>query len=147
VENDAFQMLRDHGREVIVHTVLTGGQACRDTIVGFKVLAQHCAPGSIVVWLNEYFGPVEIESQAGATFTRKRFTEMKVYEDHREAILGIVTLPRRNPDTFGRDIQEMATQKLTFPEVSESGRWSIMAKSRVAIVERDLFTQLQMVLG
>ena len=113
-------MLRDHGREAIVHTVLTGGQACRDTIVGFKFIAPCCAPASGVVWLNEYFGPAEVESQTGTTFAHKRFTEMKAYEDYREAVLGIITLSCRNPDTFGRDIQEMATQKLTFPEVSES---------------------------
>jgi hypothetical protein len=147
VENHAFEMLRDLGREVVVHSVVTGGQACRDTIVGFKFIAGRAAPGSVVVWLNEYFGPIEVQFQAGTSFSRKNFTEMKVYEDHREAVLGIISLPRRNPDTFGRDIQEMATQKLTFQEVSQSERWSIMARSRLAVVERELYAQLQVVLG
>jgi esterase/lipase superfamily enzyme len=72
---------------------------------------------------------------------------MKLFEENKEAVLGIVTLPRRNPDTFGRDIRDMLTQKLTFEEVVASDRWSIMAKSRIAAVQRDLYEQLEAVLG
>ena len=146
-ENNAFQMLRDQGREVIVHSVITGGQACRDTVMGFKVIAQRSAPGSVVVWLNEYFGPIEIQADSGGQTMRKGFLEMKSYEENRNAVLGIATLPRRNPDTFGRDVQEMVTQKLTFREVGESAHWSIMAKSRIAVVERELYAQLKAILG
>ena len=146
-ENSAFEMLRAQGREVIVHSVVTGGQACRDTVVGFKVIAERSAPGSIVVWLNEYFGPIQVDSDAGGQMVRKGFRELKAYEDNRNAVLGIVTLPRRNADTFGRDVQEMVSQKLTFREVGESPHWSIMAKSRIAVVERELYSQLKAIFG
>jgi hypothetical protein len=146
-ENNAFQVLRDAGREVIVHTVIAGGQACRDTLIGFRLLAKGSAPGSVVVWLNEFFGPIEGESEATGAVVRKAFVDMKVYEENRDAVLGTVTLAHRNPDTFGRDIQQMASQNLTFAEVRDSNRLSIMAKSRLAVVERDIYAQLQGVLG
>jgi len=41
-ENDAFQLLRDNGREVIVHTVIAGGQACLR--IGW-IADQRCGPG------------------------------------------------------------------------------------------------------
>jgi len=147
VENHAFEMLRDYGREVIIHSVITGGQAIRDTLVGFKVIAERAAPASVVVWLNEYFGPIEADGEVRGQTVRKSFREMKVYEDHKDAILGIVCLARRNPDTFGRDIREMATQKMTFKEIRDAAHWSIMAKSRIAVVERELYFQLKSVLG
>jgi hypothetical protein len=146
-ENDAFQLLRDNGRDVIVHTVIAGGQACRDTVIGFRLIATGAAPGSLVVWLNEFFGPVDNDVDTEGKGARKSFTEFKVYEDNRQAVLGIVTLDMRNPDTFGRDIQEMTTQKLTFDEVRQSDRWSLVAKSRIFRVQEDIYSQLQSVLG
>jgi len=146
-ENRAFEILRELGREVLVHSIITGGQASRDTIVGFKVIAERSEPASVVVWLNEFFGPIETESEVAGKSVRKGFREMKVYEDHKAAVLGIVTLARRNPDTFGRDIQQMSAQKLTFNEVRDSARWSLMSKCRIAAIERDLYSQLQAVLA
>jgi len=146
-ESNAFELLRDHGRDVIVHCVLTGGQACWDTVVGFKLIAQRCAPRSLVVWLNEYLGPVEIESEPGNRLSVMRFTEMKAYEDHEETVLGIITLPRRNPDTFGRDIQTMNSRRLTFEEVRMATGLSIVSKSRLARVEREIFEQIESILG
>ena len=145
-ENDAFQLLRDNGREVIVHTVIAGGQACRDTLIGFRLIATGAAPGSVVVWLNEYFGPIEAEVESATGGGTMGFTEFKVYEENRSAVRGIVMLAKRNPDTFGRDIQDMATQKLTFDEVRQSPRWSLMAKCRLAVIEREINEQFQSIL-
>jgi hypothetical protein len=100
----------------------------------------------VVVWLNEYFGPIEAEVESATGAETMGFTEFKVYEENRSAVRGIVTLANRNPDTFGRDIQDMATQKLTFDEVRQSPRWSLMAKCRLATVEREINEQLQSIL-
>jgi len=143
----AFDLLREHGREVIVHSVLTGGQACRDTVVGFKLIAQRCAPRSVVVWLNEFQGPVELETEGGARPSTTKFTQMNAYLDHEEAVLGIVTLPRRNMDTFGRDIQTMNARGLTFGEVRMAPGLTLASKSRLYRVECEIFEQLEAVLG
>ena len=63
LENSALDYLRQNGRRVYVHTVITGGQALLDTLNGFHELAQTTAERNIVVWVNEYFGRVEAEGK------------------------------------------------------------------------------------
>jgi hypothetical protein len=63
LENSALDYLRQNGRRVYVHTVITGGQALLDTLNGFHELAQTTAERNIVVWVNEYFGRVEATNE------------------------------------------------------------------------------------
>ena len=63
LENNALDYLRQNGRRVYVHTVITGGQALLDTLNGFHELAQSTGDRNIVVWVNEYFGRVEAEGK------------------------------------------------------------------------------------
>ncbi len=134
LENSGLQFLRDQGRRVYVHTVITGGQALLDTLNGFNELAQTTQERNIVVWVNEYFGRVEADG--------KRFTDMAAYRSNTDKVCGAVILPKRNQDTFGRDVEEMISAKLTFQEAISAARFSIMAKQRLKVVERDLFEQL-----
>jgi CobQ/CobB/MinD/ParA nucleotide binding domain len=134
LENNAFGLLRQHGRKIFVHTVITGGQALLDTLNGFNELAQTTQDRSIVVWVNEYFGRVEAEG--------KRFSEMAAYRSNADKVLGAVVIAKRNQDTFGRDVEDMIAAKLTFREVIAEGGLTIMAKQRLKVVERDLFEQL-----
>ncbi len=134
LENNALAYLRERGRRVLVHTVITGGQALLDTLNGFHELAQTSQDRSIVVWVNEYFGRVEAEG--------KKFSEMAAYRENADKVCGAVVFQKRNQDTFGRDVEEMIAAKQTFREAIEDGRMSIMAKQRLQIVQRDLFEQL-----
>ena len=53
------QLLAEMGRELVIHTVVTGGQALEETVAGFSQLAgQFPEQASFVVWLNPYLGPV-----------------------------------------------------------------------------------------
>jgi hypothetical protein len=134
IENDAIGLLRDSGREVYIHCVITGGQALLDTLTGFKALAEQTNTKNIIIWLNEYFGPIERDG--------KSFYEMKAYTDNQEKVRGIVRIARRNMDTFGKDIEEMAAKKLTFAEVIERPDFPIMVKQRIKTVQKDIFGQL-----
>ncbi len=134
LENNAFEMLAEAGRSVYIHCVITGAQAITDTVSGFVALAEQTPQKNIVVWLNEYFGAIERDG--------KVFTEMKAYRDHQEKIRGIVRIAKRNQDTFGKDIELMASKNLTFAETLEYPEFSIMAKQRIKTVQRDIFTQL-----
>ena len=137
LENDALGYLRDHGRKVFVHTVITGGQALLDTLNGFSELAATSTERNIVVWVNEYFGKIEAEG--------KRFSEMAAYQSNIDKVLGAVVIARRNQDTFGRDVEEMISAKLTFKQAIADGRITLMAKQRLRVVQRDLFEQLDAV--
>jgi hypothetical protein len=127
-------MLRAAGKRLFVHTVITGGQALADTLNGFGQLAESTSDQNIVVWVNEYFGRVERDG--------KQFLDMKVFEENQSKVCGTVAVTRRNHDTFGRDVEDMISQKLTFDEAIRDGHFTIMTKQRLRVVQRDLFEQL-----
>jgi hypothetical protein len=134
LENNVPEMLGEAGKRLYVHTVITGGQALADTIKGFGEIAQTVADLNVIVWINEYFGRVEYDG--------KQFSQMKVYKEHEEKVLGCVILPKRNQDTFGRDVEDVISRKLTLDEAIRDGVFSIMSKQRLKVVQRHLFEQL-----
>jgi len=134
-ENDAINLIGQHGKQVVIHTVITGGQAIRDTLAGFASLVEQMPDQArIIVWLNEFFGDIEAEG--------KTFEQMRVYENNKHRVHGIVRIARQTGSTFGKDIQLMLDSKLTFAEVQKSPQFGLMAKSRLAQVKRSIFDQL-----
>ena len=134
LENDLVHVLRDSGRHLFVHCVITGGQALTDTLTGFAKLAETTPDQNIVIWVNEYFGKVERDGRP--------LSEMPVYRDHAEKIWGSVAIPRRNRDTFGRDVEDMLRRKMTFRQALEGSDFPIMVRQRLKVVQRELFEQL-----
>jgi len=63
LENHALEQLRERGKRVYIHSVITGGQSLGDTLSGFEQLAETTQEKNIVVWLNEYFGPISREGE------------------------------------------------------------------------------------
>lgn len=131
-ENDAWSMFAEYDKNVVVHTVVTGGQALLDTLTGFKALAEQLPPAvSLVVWLNEYFGAIESDG--------KGFEDMAVYQANRERVAGLVRIHRQSEDTFGKDVGLMLDKKLTFAQALESDDFKLMARSRLRRVRDALF--------
>lgn len=141
VENQAVDLLCDSWREVFVHAVITGGQALLDTLAGFSALAKQLPPAAaLIVWMNPYFGDIVCDG--------KSFEETKAYLEHRRRVHGLVRIPRHTSATFGKDVELMLDRKLTFRQaVNGSDVFSLMAKQRLAMVRRELFEQLDLVLG
>ena len=134
IENRVIDLLRNAGKKLYVHTVVTGGQALLDTINGFRSLAQSTEERNIIVWVNEYFGRVERDG--------KTFGDMAAFVENAEKVFGSVHIAQRNHDTFGRDVEEVIAKKLTFDEAIREGGFSLMTKQRLKMVQRDLFDQL-----
>ena len=134
LENNAMGLLKENGRHVYVHCVITGGQALADTLSGFARLAQTSEGRNIVLWVNEYFGRVERDGRA--------LHELPVYIEHAGKVFGSVVIPRRNQDTFGRDVEDVLLRKLTLQEAIESPGFPIMVRQRLKVVQRELFDQL-----
>ena len=88
--------------------------------------------GNIVLWVNEFFGRVD-------------FLEKTISKELSGRVVGSVAVQKRNPDTFGRDIENMIVRKQTFDEAIESSETLIMVKERLKAVRRDLFEQLDKV--
>jgi hypothetical protein len=137
-EGGVLGVLRNAGRRVVVHTVLTGGNGLHDTLAGFAWLAKNMPDDiGIVVWLNEFFGAIEADG--------KTFEQMKVYAEHKGRISALLRLPRQNAQTFGEDLKLMLDNRLTFLEAKESPLFNVFAKERLAMMERQFLTQLQLI--
>jgi hypothetical protein len=134
IENSVVDLLRQAGRRLYVHMVITGGQALLDTLHGFKSLADSASERSIIVWLNEYFGRIERDG--------KRFEEMAAFRENDLKVYGSVHLVKRNPDTFGRDLEDVISRKLTLEEAIKDGPFSILTKQRLKTMQREWFEQL-----
>lgn len=134
LENHALDHLRERRKRVYIHSVITGGQSLSDTLSGFEQLAETTREKNIVIWLNEYFGPILRDGE--------RFDEMAECKKHADKLHGSVAIARRTADTFGRDVEEMISRKLTFDEAVNGAEFTIMAKQRLRVIQRDLFDQL-----
>lgn len=139
VENEVPQMIHGAGKQLVIHTVITGGQALRETLSGFARLAEQMPPeAKIIVWLNEFFGDIEANG--------KQFEEMRAYLDNKDRIAGLVRIAKLSGDTFAKDFAMMLDRKMTFAEAAQSPDFGIMAKQRLSMVKRNIFQQLDAVL-
>jgi hypothetical protein len=134
LQNNAVALLKSSGRRVFLHCVLTGGQVLADTLSGFARLAQTTGERNIVLWVNEYFGRVERDGRT--------LSELPVYIEHSSSVVGSVAIPRRNQDTFGRNVEDVIARKLTLQEAIDSSSLPIMVRQRLRVVQRELFDQL-----
>lgn len=140
-DNDAISLLESMGHKTTIHTPVTGGQAILDTLNGLKTLATQfdfTKGTSLVVWLNEYFGKIEVKG--------KSFLDMKVYSDNKDAIEGVITIPQQN-EMFAQDVQQMLEGKLTYDEVATNDGFTFMAKNRIKIYKEAIFSNIEKVLA
>lgn len=138
IENEVIEFLQEQGIEVNLHSVVTGGESMTDTLVGLSTLLENMPTAHIYVWLNEFFGPVES--------VNKTFSDMKIYQDHKSRINGIVLIPQKG-DLFTADMKHMLTEKFTFEDALASTTFRIMAKSRLKKLKAAIFTNLDIVFG
>ena len=135
ISNQVPSLLQKLGHEVVIHTVITGGQALFDTMNGFaQMVNQFSNEAQFVVWLNPYWGVIEHEG--------KLFEQMKVYRDNKDRISALIHIPDLKKETYGHDLSDMLQQKLTFNEILETPEKNIMARQRLKIVRDQLFDQL-----
>lgn len=136
INNQVPSLLQELGHEVVIHTVITGGQALFDTMNGFAQLVnQFSSETQFIVWLNPYWGAIEHEG--------KPFEQMKVYRDTKERISALIRVPDLKKETYGRDLTDMLQQKLTFNEALDAPEKSIMTRQRLKLVRDQLFGQLE----
>ena len=136
ISNQVPALLVEMGHTLIVHTVITGGQALLDTVSGFaQIITQFPVETLFVVWLNPYWGPIEHEG--------KSFEQMKAYVANKSRVSAIIQITALKEDTFGRDLSEMLQARLTFDEALAMESLTIMTRQRLKIVKAQLFGQLE----
>ena len=135
ISNQVPALLRDMGHELVIHTVITGGQALLDTVSGFAQLSsQFPSECLFVVWLNPYWGPIEHEG--------KSFEQMKAYTANKSRVSAIIQIPELKEETYGRDLAEMLQSRLTFGEALAMESLSIMTRQRLKIVRNQIYGQM-----
>lgn len=135
ISNQVAELLESFGHTLIIHTVITGGQAMLDTISGFSQLAkQFPEPCLFVVWLNRYWGDIETGG--------KTFEEMKAYKDNKSRVSALINIPHLKEETFGKDIEDMLQERLTFEEAISNEKTNIMTRQRLKIYQKDLFSHM-----
>lgn len=137
ISNEVPALLQELGHELVLHTLITGGQALLDTISGFvQLVTQFPQETRFVVWLNPYWGPIEHEG--------KGFTELKAYRDNKARVAAIIRIPQLKEQTYGRDLGDMLQQRLTFDEALGMKSLAIMVRQRLKIVRDRLHGQLEL---
>jgi hypothetical protein len=121
-ENSALELLQAEGHKVVIHSVVTGGQAIEDTLAGLATLATSFAEIPIVVWLNRYFGDI---LAAG-----KSFEQFKVYKEHGGKFHAVIEIPLRKQVTFGKDLEDLFSRRETFAAAINS-ELPVMVRQRL----------------
>lgn len=135
ISTDIPALLKDMGHQLIIHTVITGGQAALDTVTGFsKLVTQFQGDVKFVVWLNPYWGAVELDG--------KNFTEFKAYKNNKDRVSAIVEIPTFQAQTFGRDLSDMLSAKMTFNEALKTPALSIVTRQRLTMIRREIFGRI-----
>jgi hypothetical protein len=102
------------------------------------VVAQFPPSVELVVWVNEFFGPIVTEAGEG-------FERTPLYQQNRARILGLVRLERLNPDTSGRNLRDMLSRQITFAEADRSSDFRIVARQRLRHIWQPIRDQIALI--
>ena len=128
-ENNIIGVLEESGHSVFFHSVITGGQAIGDTVLGLRSLALGFPATPIVVWLNPYFGEIVMDGMS--------FEEFKVYQEFQNQFHAVISIPQGNKATIGKDLETMFAKRQSFETAINSGQ-SIVVRSRLQRYRNEL---------
>ncbi len=135
LENETIEMLTELGHEIIIHTVVTGGQSMMDTLHGLNnVLTRYPSQCKFIVWCNPYWGEISHDG--------KPFEKLKAYTENKDKISAVIYLPSMQKDTFQRDFINMLRSKKTFRESINDMDLSLMNRQRLTILKRKIFAAI-----
>ena len=127
-------ILSQGGHQLVVHTIVTGGQSLADTLHGTAQLVKQLEDARFVVWLNPFWGPVSLDG--------KTFEQMKIYQDIKKRIESVVNLPAFTDELFPQDIASMLKSRLTFKEAIASPDQTFMSRHRLKVAQREFYSRL-----
>jgi len=140
VDNEIMSMLKDKFN-IVINIPITGGEAQNDTLNGMKYIIDTFQENENVkfnIWINEFFGKV-VEDE-------KSFEELEIYQQYKEHIHGVFTLPQVNPKTYGEDLRKMHKAKKTFSEIEADSNYTLMEKQRLTGYKNKIFDSLELII-
>lgn len=143
LENQVLELLSEESHEIVVHCILTGGQAMADTLAGLKSLVEHFhGPARIIVWANEYFGDLETVRDAQAISV----LDLQSFRKFESRIDGIITISRRS-HLFAEDMKELLQRHQTFAAARNDANLTVMTRHRLQMIWNNMSEQMDLVLG
>ena len=135
ISSDLISLLRSCDKEVVIHTVIAGGDNLKDTVEGYMDLISQL-DCNFILYLNEHFG------------SARSFLESKAYKTTKEKLDGIVVLHKSSNDLIGDDLSRMNSDSLTFNEVSPGAvsrtgeKYGVVCAQRLKNYKEALFATL-----
>ncbi|MEQ1622977.1 MAG: conjugal transfer protein TraL [Methylococcales bacterium] len=134
-EMEIAEVIKSLGHKLVIHTIITGGQAFNDTLVGFAQIVNHLKGyAQFIIWLNPYWGEIMADG--------KPFEQLTVYKANKEQITALIQLPVQKQETFGHDLSTMLNQNMTFDEAIADPDKTIMTRQRLKIMKDDIYKRL-----
>jgi len=134
--HDMPSVLKGMGKRMVLHTIITGGQAQQDTLNGFSQIAdQFSGDMDMAVWLNPYWGEIENPGQS--------FEDRKLYQKYKDKIQALITLPVFQDALFGHDLSWLLRERLTFDEAIARADISTITRQRFKIMQNKFFEQME----
>lgn len=133
-DNGIVDFFAQHDIKTLFHVVLAGGQPFDETYSGIKFIKKLLGREiNVIAWLNPLSG--------GITSDNKILMQSYLDENPNDFLIEI---PLKNKDLFGRDIEKMTAQKLTYKQIakSESPDFQMMTKRRLDMYKNEIFNQL-----
>jgi len=138
VGNNIAGTLLSLQHQLVIHTVITGGQAFVDTVNSYtEIIKRFPSNTLIIVWLNPFWGVVNEG--------HNNFYELSSYLDYKDRLAAVIEFPNLTPDTFGRDFNAMLEARKTFVECEQSPALMIMARQRLKQTKDMIFAQMDKV--
>jgi len=139
INNNLTKILKDMGYNLVLHTVVTSGQAFDDTLMGFAALVRSFPKNAdFVVWLNPQFGPVRAYDIDGD----KNFTELSIYREYAHKVNTLISLPELADGTFKTDFSHMLQRRETFNQSLANPAVSFMERHRLQTIKEMIWQTL-----
>jgi len=136
VDNEFPALLAGFNGTLVVHIVLAGGSASAQCLVGLNtVLKAFTHKVKFVVWVNTFAGTFMVDGLL--------LENMAIYKDMTkdDRVIGFVRLEPMGR-AFLLDFDRMREERLTYGEAIASPKFLTMNKSRLGIIRRKVWDQL-----
>lgn len=133
-EGEVPTVLAANGHELVVHTVVAGGQEQNDTLGGLAYLLRTFGDAGVVVWLNHFHGQVRRDGC--------EFRKMTIYLENQHRIRHVVDLPRTH-DLISQDLSRMFSDNLTFQEAIGDPTRDVYVTQRLVVAKRRFYQAIE----
>ncbi|SDR49079.1 hypothetical protein [Pseudovibrio sp. Tun.PSC04-5.I4] len=134
-EAPVLELLKDQGCEVVIHSVVKGGQEVLETINSLASIIEGFPDLPVVVWKNEFTNPVAYDGKA--------FEASPFYQKYKDRFRAVITLPEWQKDTYGEDLKAVLEKRLTFAQALADPAMNLLARMRVKAIWNDLINSLE----